>query len=212
MRNDLPGKPGRVSPTISLKAMLATFVALTVMPSAWAGELKGSCDIRFRGTSTLHDFTGNVRCQPFRVGVENAADGKTVIPGAKVAVLVGEMDTGNKTRDRQMREMFQGDKFPDIRVVFGNIVPENIRQELRRGPEGRAPLDFILKIRDFERPVHAVASNLREAEGRVSFDVEYPVSLKDYRLVPPKAFFGLVRVDDKIMVTTAVRLEAAGPK
>lgn len=212
MRNDLRGYPGRASPAIPLKVMLATFVALTAMPSAWAGEWKGSCDIRFRGTSTLHDFTGNVRCQPFQVGIDDVAAGKTIVPGAEVAVLAGEMDTGNKSRDRQMRKMFQNDKFPRIRGIFRKIDPENLRQELRRGPDGRAPLDFTLKIRDIERPVRAVASNFREAEGRISFDVEYPVSLKDFQLDPPSPFFGLVRVDDKVMVKTAVRLEAAGPK
>jgi len=204
--------PGRACPAILPKAILATFIVLKVMPSAWAGEWKGSCDIRFQGTSTLHDFTGNVRCQPFQVGVEEVAGEKTNIPGAEVAVLAGEMDTGNKSRDRQMRKMFQSDKFPRIRGIFGRIDPEYTRQALRRGPDARAPLDFTLKIRDIERPVRAVASNFREAEGRVSFDVEYPVSLKDFQLDPPSPFFGLIRVDDKIMVKTAVRLEAAGSK
>ncbi len=192
--------------------MLATFVVLTVMPSAWAGEWNGSCDIRFQGTSTLHDFTGNVRCQPFRVGIEDVADGKTIVPGAEVAVSAGEMDTGEKSRDRQMREMFQSDKFPRIRGIFGKIDPEYFRQAGRRGPEGGVQFDFTLRIRDVERPVHAVVSNFRETGGGVSFDVEYPVSLKDYQLVPPKAFFGLVRVGDKVVVKTAVHLEAAGAR
>lgn len=200
------------APTIPLKATLAVFLVLAANPSAGAEAWNGSCETRFRGSSNLHDFTGNVRCQPFRVGVEKAAEGKTIIPGAEVAVLADEMDTGEKSRDRQMREMFQSDKFPRIRGIFGKIDPEYIRQERRRGPGGGVQFDFTLRIRDIERPVHAVVSNFREADGGVSFDVEYPVSLKDYQLVPPKAFFGLVRVDDKVMVKTAVRLEAAGPK
>ena len=105
----------------------------------------------------------------------------------------------------------QSDKFPRIRGIFKNIDPENLRQELRKGLEGRVPLDFTLRIREIERPVHAVVSNFREIDGVISFDVEYTVSLKDYQLVPPKPFFGLVRVDDKIVVKTAVRLEAARP-
>ena len=197
---------------VPLKATLAAFLVLAFLPSAWAGEWKGRCDIRFRGSSTLHDFAGNVRCQPFRVGVEDVANGRTIVPGAEVAALAGEMDTGEKSRDRQMREMLQSDKFPRIRGIFKNIDPENLRQELRKGPEGRVPLDFTLRIREIERPVHAVVSNFREADGAISFDVEYAVSLKDYQLVPPKAFFGFVRVDDKVMVKTAVRLDTAGPK
>lgn len=198
--------------SIPMKAKLAIFLVLALAPSAWAGEWKGSCDIRFRGTSTIHDFTGNVRCQPIQVGGGDVADGKTIIPGAEVAALAAEMDTGEKTRDRQMREMFQSDKFPRIRGIFTNIDPGNIRRDLRKSPDGKVPLDFTLRIRDIERPVHGVLSNFRERDGVISFDVDYAVSLKDYRLVPPKVFFGIVRVDDKVTVTTAVRLEAAGPK
>ncbi len=201
---------GRLARAFRRSAGLATVLFLAFAPAAWGAAWNGACDIRFRGTSTLHSFTGNVRCQPFQVGASDAGGGKKIIPRAEVAVLTAEMDTGNRTRDRQMREMFQSDRFPRIRGVFGKIDPEGIRQKLRRSPEGKAPLDFTLTIRDIERPVHAVASNLRESGGGVSFDVDYDVSLSDYRLVPPKVVFGLVRVDDKVTVRTAVRLETGG--
>lgn len=213
MSHDVPGGPGRQSPAIPLKTMLVAIVVFAFVPTAWAGGWKGSCDIRFHGTSNLHEFAGSARCRPFQVGVENVAGGETIISGAEVAVPTTGMDTDNKSRDRQMRTMFQSDAFPAIRGVFGRIDPERIRQELRRGPEARAPLDFKLTIRDIERPVHAVVSNFREADRGVSFDVDYDVSLSDYRLIPPKAFFGLVRVDDKVTVKTTVRLEpGGGPK
>src|SRR5512143_645841 len=129
---------------VPLKSILATALALAFLPSAWAAEWKGSCDIRFRGSSSLHDFTGNVRCQPFHVGVQGVANGRMIVPSAEVAALAGEMDTGNNSRDRQMREMFQSDRFPRIRGIFRNIDPESFRQDPRRSPEGRTPLDFTL--------------------------------------------------------------------
>ena len=199
------------SHSLCLKVRLATLLVLAIMTPAWGAGWKGRCDVHFRGTSNLHDFTGIVQCQPFQVGVANAADGKTIVPGAEIAVMTAEMDTGNKARDRQMREMFQSGQFPRIRAVFERIEPAQIRQAVRRGPEGRVPLDFTLTIRDTERPVHAVAGNFRETDRGVSFDVDYDILLSDYRLVPPKAFFGLVRVDDKVAVKTTVRLETGGP-
>lgn len=192
-----------------MKARVAILLVLSLPTSAWAGGWNGTCDNRFRGSSTLHDFSGNVRCQPFTVGIENAADGRTIVPGAEVAILVGEMDTDNGSRDRQMREMFQVDRFPRIRGTFRNIDPEKVRAELRRGSEAGVPLDFTLTIRDVEHPVHAIAGNFRETGSTVTFDVDYSLSLKEYGLVPPKALFGLVKVDDRITVKTAVRLEAA---
>jgi hypothetical protein len=195
-----------------VKTNVAILLVLSLSPSAWAGGWIGTCDNRFRGSSTLHDFSGNVRCQPFTVGIENAADGTTGIREAEVAILVGEMDTDNGSRDRQMREMFQSDRFPRIRGAFRNIDPGRIRGDLLRGSEAGVPLDFTLTIRDIEHPVHAIAGNFRETGSTITFDVDYSLSLKEYGLVPPKALFGLVKVDDRITVKTAVRLEAAVAK
>ena len=181
-------------------APLASVLFLTLMSSSWGGEWNGTCDIRVLGTSTLHDFTGNVRCQPFKIVVEDGGGGNPVIAGADVAVPVGEIDTGNKTRDKQMRQMFQSDRFPNIRGIFKNIDPKSFR------------LEFNLRIRDTERMIRTVVSNYQEQAGRVSFDAEFPVSLKDYRLVPPTVAFGLIRVDDKVTVKAAVRLEAVPGK
>ncbi len=210
MRKRILGAAGRLFPALRPKVGLAALLVMAFMPPAWGAAWHGKCDVRFRGTSTLHAFTGNVPCQPFQVGAADTTDGKTVIPGAEVAVLTAAMDTGNKTRDRQMRAMFQSDKFPRVRGIFGRIDPEKIRQEFRRSREGTVPLDFTLAIRDIERPVHAVASNFRETDRGVSFDVDYDVSLSDFGLVPPKAFFGLVSVGDKVTVRTTVRLETGG--
>ncbi len=209
-RTGFRGAIARLSPSTRLTIKLATLLVLVIMPPAWGAAWRGRCDVHFHGTSSLHDFTGNAPCQPFRIGLDDGPDGRTVIPGAEVAVLTREMDTGNKGRDRQMREMFQSDMFPAIRGVFGSIDPVKLRQELRRRPDGKAPLDFVLRIRDVERPVHGVAGNLRETGGSVSFDVDYDVSLSDYRLVPPSPFFGLIRVGDKVTVRTTVRLETGG--
>ncbi len=212
MRSRVAGGGRRTSPAILLKAAVAAAAVLFLAPSARAEAWKGTCDVSFRGTSTLHGFSGKVRCQPFRVGTEIAAGGRAIIPGTEVAVLAGEMDTGNRSRDRQMREMLQSDRYPRIRGILGTIDPEGLRRQFLRNPEGKVPLDFTLSIRDIERPVHAVAGHFRESDAGVSFDVEYVVSLKEYRLAPPRVFFGLVSVDDKVLVRTAVRLETGGRK
>ncbi len=195
-----------------MKIRIAAFFLLTLASSARAGNLKGTCDIRFLGTSTLHDFTGTVRCQPFPVSLVDGADGRMVIPEVEFSVLVEEMDTQNKNRDKQMREMFQNEKFQRIQAVLSNLDPDKIRQEMRKDPNGKGTLEFTLKIRDVERRIQAVIGNLREISGRVSFDAEFPVSLKEYNLTPPTVFFGIVRVGDKVTVNAAFQLEEVPPK
>ena len=191
-----------------MKIRIAAFSLLTLVSSASAGELKGNCELRILGTSTLHDFAGTVRCQPFTVTLAGGADGRPVIHGVEIAVPVAEMDTENRKRDKQMRDMFQGDRFPLIRAVLGNLDPDDIRQDMRKGPSGKGTVEFTLRIRDIEHRIRAVIRNLRETPGRVSFDAEFPVSLKKYDLKPPSPFFGAIRVGDKVDVNAAFRLEA----
>ena len=195
-----------------MRMRFAAFLLLALVSSARAGNLKGTCDIRFLGTSTLHDFTGTVRCQPFTVNLVGDADGRRVIPGVAIVVPVEEMDTKNKTRDKQMREMFQNERFPRIQAVLSNLDPDKIRQEMRKDPNGKGTVEFTLKIRDIERRIQAVIGNLRENPGRASFDAEFPVSLKEYNLTPPTVFFGIVRVGDKVTVNAAFQLEDVPPK
>lgn len=183
-----------------------------VSPAGAAESLKGECEIQFFATSTLHDFTGTVRCQPFAVDLVGGAGGGKIIPGVEIAVPVEEIDTTNKKRDRQMREMFQYDKFPHIRGTTKDLGPERIRQEIRNGPNATGTVEFTLKIRETERTVRAVVSNLRETGERVTFDVEFPVSLKEYGLKPPAPFFGAIRVGDRITVHVAFRLKHPAPR
>jgi polyisoprenoid-binding protein YceI len=195
-----------------VKPPIAALLLIALVSSAAADDLKGNCDVRFVATSTLHDFTGTARCQPFTVTLAGGADGRPVIRGVEIAVPVAEMDTENRKRDKQMRDMFQGDRFPLIRAVLGNLDPDDIRQDMRKGPSGKGTVEFTLRIRDIEHRIRAVIRNLRETPGRVSFDAEFPVSLKEYDLKPPAPFFGAIRVGDKVTVNIAFRLEGATPK
>ena len=207
-----PGRSGNegIKARSATRTRVAVILLLlpTIVSSAGADALKGRCEIRFLGTSTLHDFTGTVRCKPFTVNVVDGPDGKKVISEAEIAVPVEEMDTKNRKRDRQMREMFQHDKFPQIRGVLKGLDPDRIRKETAKGPDAKGTVEFTLKIRDIEHEIRATLSNLRETPGRVSFDVEFPVSLKTYDLKPPVLFFGALRVGDKVVVNATFRLEA----
>ena len=189
-------------------ARIAVAFLLVLASSARAGEIKGTCILRFVGISTLHDFTGTVRCQPFSADLVRTTDGETSIPGVEVHVLVEGMDTGNNTRDGQMREMFQSDRFPRIHGTVRAIDVDGIRREIGKEGGGKAFFDLTLGIRDVERTIHAAATNFREEGSRVDFDVEFPVSLKDFGLKAP-SFLGIFRVRDKVAVTGNVRLEVS---
>jgi polyisoprenoid-binding protein YceI len=183
------------------------FLLVSASP-AWAGEIKGTCLLRFVGISTLHDFSGTVRCQPFSAGLVNSAEGGTTVPAVEVDILVDEMDTEDESRDGQMREMFQSDKFPRIHGSVREIDVDGIRREIGNEGGGKAFFDLTLRVRDTERTIQATVTNLREEGDRVGFDVEFPVSLKDFGLKAP-SFLVIFRVRDKVTVTGNVLLEVS---
>jgi len=189
-------------------ARMAVVFLLVLAASARAGELKGTCSLRFAGVSTLHDFTGTVRCQPFSADLVMGPDGGTRIPHVEVDVQVRELDTGNDTRDGQMREMFESDRYPVIHGTVREIDVDGIRRDIGKEGGGKAFFDLTLGIRDVERTIHAAVTNFREEGNRVGFDVEFPISLADYGLKAP-SFLGIFRVRDKVAVTGNVRLEVS---
>jgi hypothetical protein len=109
------------------------------------------------------------------------------------------MDTRNRSRDGQMREMFRSERFPRIHAAAHNVDVERLRAETGKGREGIASIDLLLRIRDRERKVRATASNLKEAGEQVTFDIEFPVSLGEFDLKAPSVL-GIIRVGDKVSV------------
>ena len=193
--------------------LLATLVAVISSTSAGGAmaevpvppKFLGACDIAFLVPSTLHDVSGSASCQPFTVRLARDASGKEVIPVVEVEVPVAAMDTRNRSRDGQMREMFRSDRFPRIRAAAHDVSVERLREEMGKGLEGKAPLDLLLRIRDVERKVRATASHLKESGERVTFDLEFPVSLREFDLKAP-SILGIIRVGDTVSVKTAFTL------
>lgn len=182
---------------------------LLLAAPAFAGDLRGVCDVRFLGSSTLHDFSGKCVCMPFHATVMRDAAGKAVLPSVDVEVSVAEMTTENESRDGQMRKMFDAGRFPRILASARDVDVDRLRGEMGKDAGGKAPLDLMLRIRDVERKVRATASGLKESGERVTFAVEFPLSLKEFGLKAPSVL-GIVRVGDKVSVKATFTLTVSG--
>jgi hypothetical protein len=192
-----------------VRSRLAILLVALLAAPAYAGGIEGTCDVRFLGTSTLHDFSGTVRSRPFSAPFSRDAAGKSILPSVEMEFPVAEMKTGNDSRDEKMREMFQSDRHPVIRAVARDIDADRARERMRKDPGGKTPLEVTLAIRGVERKVQATAGNWKEDGDRVAFDVEFPVSLKEFDLKAPSVL-GLVRVGDRVIVKGTFALTAQG--
>ena len=181
----------RFRPAAVLLALLAG--------NAFAGSIRGTCDVRFLASATLHDFSGTARCRPYSADLARDGAGKTVLPSVEVEFPVVDMRTGNDSRDVKMREMFQADRHPSIRAAARDVDAESLRERLRKERDGKVPLTVFLSIRGVEREIRATVGNWKEKGDRFSFDVEFPVSLREFGLDPPSVL-GIVRVADRVDV------------
>jgi hypothetical protein len=196
-------RAGLILATVAAMISSSSGAAAADAPSA-SGFL-GACEIAFLVPSTLHDVSGSARCRPFAVRRTRDATGREVIPVVEVEVPVAAMDTRNRSRDGQMREMFRSDRFPLIRGVARDVDVGRFRADIGKDRGGIASIGLLLRIRDVERKVLATASNLRESGERVTFDLEFPVSLREFDLQAPSVL-GILRVGDKVTVKATLRL------
>lgn len=166
---------------------------------AQAEAMSGKCSIDFKGYSTLHDFEGHVRSQPYTVEVNRGADGAEQW-AAKLAVPAAQMDTQHRRRDKNMHALLRVLQFP---LIEGSVAPAD--PVLYRGAANPPALPIALTIAGRANTLQATVKNWQENERRVQFDVEFPVSLKQFGLKPPSVM-GVIRVDDRVDVVCHVVL------
>jgi polyisoprenoid-binding protein YceI len=149
----------------------------------------GTANVRFYGTSTLHDFEGQVTSRPFKLTIEG--DGKW---SADADAPVAQMSTDNKRRDNNMYEMLGSSVFPSLHGSVKNApVP--------RG--GSQVVQGTLKIRNVEHKVPVTISGWKRDGDSVSFHGEAAVSLSAYGLKAPSVM-GVVRVGDTVTLRADV--------
>lgn len=168
--------------------------------TAFGGLQPGTCDIKFLGTSTLHDFHGSVSSAPFELDFQNIGQTNYSVSGT-ITVAVAEMDTGNKKRDKKMRKMFEEDQFPLISVEVENLL-------IPVSPQANSPFtrEALLIINDKKCVKQVIVSDC-SVEGNTIFPViKFPVSLAEFGLKPP-GVMGLIKVGDIVEVTAILTLD-----
>lgn len=161
-------------------------------PLAFANEDHASdASITFSGTSTLHDFKGNVRAKSFVIHAAPSPRG--IQYSADIDVPVREMKTGDEDRDDNMYEMFEEEKFPTIRGSIKNALIS----------PGGGPAEMRIQIRNKEQSIPVTISKWKMTAGSLSFQIQFRLSLKKSGLEAPSVL-GFIKVDDRVDVVADV--------
>jgi polyisoprenoid-binding protein YceI len=167
------------------------------LPGAVSGSRPVACSIRFDGSSSLHDFGGDIAGVAATLA-PSATAGKW---NADLGIPIAGMATGNDSRDARMREMLHADRSPEIRVALREIDPDLARRTSR--------LDGTLTIDGTSRPFTASLANWSDGELGPSFDAAATISLADFGLVAPTVL-GLIRVADPVGIHAHVDVGRGG--
>jgi polyisoprenoid-binding protein YceI len=177
---------------LAARSAILLCVILASAGSARAQAARGSLDVSFAATSTLHDFEGSAGT--LDVSLSQDATGTW---SADVTVPVAQMKTGDERRDESMRTMFDAARHPLIRGRVRGADPERVRSS--------GKLLLVLQIKDVAHTLEATVTHWQQSERAASFDAAFDVSLAAFQLEAPRILF--VRVGDTVHVNVHLKLE-----
>jgi hypothetical protein len=194
-------KSHRFPRRVALLILLATGLLLFTGPGLYAqNPWKGSCEIKFSGTSTLHDFTGTVSAEPFTVSVTGIADPATAQLAGVVKVKAVDMDTAKPKRDKKMRDSMDVTTHTDITVTLLKGLNTTLTKPVTESGQPRpTQIPFTLTLLGKDQQKVGTVSDWKYSDGVASFKVSFSVSLKTSGIKVP-AVLGFVRVGDEIKV------------
>ncbi len=156
------------------------------------------------GTSTINDFTCTT----------NMIDGYSFIKNDSIAtagnrnqkfesevvvsIVVKNLDCGNEIMNDDMYEAMKADKFPFIlyELLNSNIVSE--AEEF--GGWFELQTTGNLSIAGYKRTVDILIKVKKLSDGKFNLVGSKELSMHDFNIEPPSAFFGLIKADDKLVV------------
>lgn len=151
------------------------------------------------GTSTLNNFT----CLTFKV------DGFTQSPSVamvgnenrifgRVMILVRTLDCGNGLMNRDMYAAMKESQHPLITFELERAEvldkPSNISLWMDVRVSGK------LTIAGVQREIELIVKAKALRDGRYRILGRLPLSMHDFGIEPPSAFFGIIKADDKLVV------------
>ena len=186
-----------------MKSLLLTLFILlgSFTANVLAADYRGTCDINFTASAAFKRVQGTAQCERFRV--EKVGDSFRI---PVIAVQVADMDTGNSLRDRDMRRMFDRENHPLIFGMPGSNDLVDATKWIRKEVEQMGEISFVLRIRDRVHPIATTVTDLSVSNGQIHATLDFTVSLELFELSPP-SFFGLVRLNDEVKVTTRIYLQ-----
>lgn len=155
--------------------------------------------IDYTGSAPLHNWTGTSRKVSGTLLLDlDTPDSSRVLVQAPVA----SFDSGNETRDANMREVTEADRYPVV-SFRATEVQSTVWGRSSDGQSGRWNVAGNLTFHGQTRPVEATV-DVRVTEDSVRARTRFPVSLTRFGVDRPGLIWGVAPVGDTIRIDARI--------
>lgn len=185
---------------VSHMSRLVVLVALAMPVFAGAQPLpvlSSESSITYSGTSPLHDWEGTSQRVTGRLDLDREVPARSQLA---IEAPVASFDSGNRTRDRTMREATEADRFPTVRFASQSIQVRSWSGS-PGSRTGRWRVTGTLTFHGVSRTV-SVDVAAREQRGRFIATGSFPIDLSDYGVDRPGV--GPVKIGDRIRLSFTI--------
>jgi len=177
---------------ITILLMLTLFFAHSEYSNAQVSQVT-DYKVTVKGTSTMHDWESNVEKLECKTAYKIKNNELINIEDAILKVTVKSIkSTKGKIMDNKTYEAFDSEKHPFI--IF------TLRSEKINSSNLTVNLTGTLEMAGVTQPIDLVASYRILANGDFQIIGNKNVKMSDYKMTPPKAMMGTIKVGDEVNI------------
>ena len=185
-----------------LKTLMTVIISfLFITPNTQAQSLKinpKASSMTIYGTTNVHDFKTNVQ----QIKGELVINSAKKVQSANIEIPVHSIKSGEKLMDNKTYEAFNDVKYPNILFSLVDLTSLQIN-----GDDISAVVNGNLTMAGVTRKISFKTSGKNTKPGVYVFKGSVALKMTDYKMKPPTAMLGVMKVGDAITLKYDVTFE-----
>lgn len=119
-------------------------------------------------------------------------------PRFELRLPIVQLDCASRGIERDLRQALDAEHYPHIRFELTGV--EQVRHAAASESITLLDLAGVLTLREVSRPVRTTITARPAVDGNYRLTGQLPLRMTDFGIPPPVALFGLIRVDDSLLL------------
>ncbi len=191
-------------PSLLLSVLLMGFVAADAVRISYV--IDDSSELYLKGSSNVTKFTCSCQCydqeEVYRLEIDESSRIFYSFENATLNLRTAGLDCGHKGINRDLYRTMRGDEFPfiSIKLQEARLKDDRLAEDLWKG---NLPLNVTttITLAGVSKDVTMSVTAQQLAPDMYRFFCSTRLLMSDFGLEPPSPLFGLIKVDDEIVIT-----------